>query len=33
MKVLSLLYELARKSEHIATGLNLDKENIDLAKV
>ena len=25
-------YEVVRKSEHIATGLNLDKENIELAK-
>ena len=26
-------YEVVRKSEHIATGLNLDKENIELAKI
>ena len=26
-------YEVVRKSEYIATGLNLDKENIELAKI
>ena len=26
-------YEVVRKSEYIATGLGLDKENIELAKV
>ena len=26
-------YEVAKKSEHIANGLRLDKENIELAKI
>ena len=26
-------YEVVRKSEYIATGLKLDKENIELAKI